>query len=379
MSVALAWIVGLVAFALIISVSVGIHEACHMVVAKALHLHVPQYFIGFGPTIFSRKKNGTEYGVKAIPLGGFVEIEDPNIEDDKNVDKRLLTWVHPLKRILIIGAGPVSNLILGTVVLVSVLWATPIMSVLPQVKSVDACASHSVCGGEKSGIQPGDKIVSIAGRDIATASDITPAVQAASSSTGDDTVRIVVSRAGRQVPLQVPVTNGMMGIKLDTAETPRSLSGAWRDTKALFYLNAQALAQLPSKVPGLIDSLRGQPRDQSGVSSIIAVGEAYGSTSASSELSTSNKLREMLMYAGVINIGLGFANFLPFSPLDGGRIFVSVLDWIRMGWAKLRRRAYAPTSHAFVEASTWVGGFTIFAFMALVMLADIVSPLSTTS
>ena len=115
----LAYIIGVVLFALGICVSVALHEAGHMVTAKAFGMKVRRYFVGFGPTVFSLRRGETEYGLKWIPLGGFCDIAGMTALDEVTPDEapramwRFKTW----KRTVVMSAGSVTHFILGFVVL----------------------------------------------------------------------------------------------------------------------------------------------------------------------------------------------------------------------------------------------------------------------
>jgi RIP metalloprotease RseP len=115
----LAYIIGVVLFALGICVSVALHEAGHMMTAKAFGMKVRRYFIGFGPTVFSFRRGDTEYGLKWIPLGGFCDIAGMTALDEVTPQEapramwRFKTW----KRTVVLAAGSITHFILGFVIL----------------------------------------------------------------------------------------------------------------------------------------------------------------------------------------------------------------------------------------------------------------------
>src|SRR4051794_33943931 len=121
----MAYLLGVVLFALAIFVSVCLHEAGHMVTAKAFGMKVTRYFAGFGPTLWSFRRGETEYGLKGIPLGGFVKIVGMTPQDDDVApedEPRAMWRSPPWKRTLLMSAGAVTPLIFGFVVL----WVTPV-------------------------------------------------------------------------------------------------------------------------------------------------------------------------------------------------------------------------------------------------------------
>ena len=113
-------IVGIVLFALGILISVCLHEAGHMSPPSAFGMKVTRYFVGFGPTLWSFRRGETEYGIKAIPLGGFVKIVGMTPQDDdvEPGDEQRAMWRYPVwKRTIVMSAGSVTHFVLGIVIL----------------------------------------------------------------------------------------------------------------------------------------------------------------------------------------------------------------------------------------------------------------------
>ena len=122
-------IVGIVVFALGILISVCLHEAGHMGTAKAFGMKVTRYFVGFGPTLWSFRRGETEYGVKAIPLGGFVKIVGMTPQDDDVApeDEKRAMWRYPVwKRTIVMAAGSAAHFVLGIVILWGVFAFVPL-------------------------------------------------------------------------------------------------------------------------------------------------------------------------------------------------------------------------------------------------------------
>src|SRR5215468_4548410 len=107
---------GVVLFAVGIGLSIALHEFGHLLTAKAFGMKATQYFVGFGPTLFSFRRGETEYGVKAIPLGGFVKIVGMTPQDDDvdPADEPRAMWRFPVwKRTIVMSAGSVTHVILA--------------------------------------------------------------------------------------------------------------------------------------------------------------------------------------------------------------------------------------------------------------------------
>src|SRR5215211_4912980 len=116
----MALVFGIVVFALGILISVCLHEAGHMGTAKAFGMKVTRYFIGFGPTLWSFRRGETEYGVKGVPLGGFVKIVGMTPQDDDvaKADEPRAMWRFPVwKRTVVMSAGSIVHFMLAFVAL----------------------------------------------------------------------------------------------------------------------------------------------------------------------------------------------------------------------------------------------------------------------
>jgi len=129
----LYWL-GVAAFALAILISVSLHELGHMVTAKRFGMKVTKYFVGFGPTIFSWRRGETEYGLKAIPLGGFCKIVGMTPQDDDVApeEEPRAMWRYPVwKRTVVMSAGSATHFLLAIVAT----WFAAIFIGLPNPRS----------------------------------------------------------------------------------------------------------------------------------------------------------------------------------------------------------------------------------------------------
>ena len=167
-----------------------------------------------------------------------------------------------------------------------------------------------------------------------------------------------------------------VGVKLEVVERQRSFSESVGVMGSLLWLNLEALADVPGHVPNIVGSVfGGVERSPEGPSSILGVGKTYGDTAAEVDVSAESKLVTLLTYSGLFNLGLGFANLLPLLPLDGGHVVVALVDSVRKRWSRVRRSVYSPLPYKWVSVFTVVTGSLLVAFMLLVAVADIVSPL----
>ncbi|MEC9324889.1 MAG: site-2 protease family protein, partial [Actinomycetota bacterium] len=149
--------IGVVLFALAILLSVALHECGHMWVARATGMKVRRYFVGFGPTLWSTRRANklgeTEYGVKAVPLGGFCDIAGMTSVEELAPDERPYamyrqkTW----KRVAVLAAGPGMNFVIGFVLIyaIAIIWGLPNLN-QPTTAMVGetSCVKSEVSQGE---------------------------------------------------------------------------------------------------------------------------------------------------------------------------------------------------------------------------------------
>lgn len=368
------WILGIIIFLIGLAIFIGLHEAGHAIVAKLFKLDVPKFFIGFGPTLWSKKnkKDTTEYGVKAIPLGGFVIIEDSTQEKD-SYERMALSKVNPFKRILVYLAGPLVNILLGILILMSVLLIYPYKEGTNEIKNVNTCAvalkEKGSCTGKEGGLLKGDFVTKIGTTKIETFADFDKAIAASKKKAVD----VEVIRDGATIVLpNIATKNGKFGINLKLVDKHNTLGEAWGGVSNVIVMNAQSVVKIYEKVPPLVEHVfGGGEKSAETPSSVIVVGKTYGDTTSNPEISTPSKVQILLTYSGLFNLGIGFLNLLPIMPLDGGRILIATLDIIKGAYAKVRRKQYNPVSKKTVAYMTAVTMTALFAFFLLVMASDV--------
>lgn len=359
----LIWIGGVLLFLVLLSLTVGIHEAGHMLVAKKLGLHVPEYSIGFGPRLWRKKTSKTEYNVRAISLGGYVLIEDERYPE-KSYERGSLAHIAPWKRQLIYLAGPGINLLVGTVVLMVALLAFPYQVGTNTVEKLQECSVGS-CGALEGGLEPGDQIISVDGQKTSNLNDIATAKQ------GKSSIEVEVIRAGVEQTFTVPLgEDNLMGITVTTEDAWRSPSDAWSFIVLTVQQNLKALANLPDNVEPIWNSLFTGNRPADAPGSVVSVGKTYGDTAIAQSDHWYDKIYTYTVYTALFNVGIGFLNFLPILPLDGGRMFIAFMDSCRKAWSKLRKKVYTPIRKTVYMAMASVSAIAVFGFMGLLILSD---------
>lgn len=364
----------IVLFLVIILVSIALHEAGHMIAAKKLGMDVPRFFVGFGKTLFSRTYKGTEYGFKAIPLGGFVLIQDKDKMKDDGTQKTqeeisLLSYVSPWKRIVVFAAGPLVNIVLGFIIMVMSLTTMPSMPTpTSTIHRVPTCQEAPTCHAYESGIVAGSKIVAIDGKSTPDFKSIDPYLE------GRESVDVTVEKDGNTSTHHVILNeSGLIGVFMLNEPKPMSTPQAVDTTVGMFKPFVEGIISIPSKIPGVINSaMTGSERDPEAPGSIVRTGREYGDISISEELTTQRKVFALTFYTGALNLSIGLLNLFPLLPLDGGRIAIALVDWMKMGWARIRKHTYRPLTAKMTERLALLSAIPVLSVFAILMLADIV-------
>ncbi|GAA2373322.1 MULTISPECIES: M50 family metallopeptidase [Gordonia] len=396
-------VLGVALFALALLISIAWHELGHMWAAQATGMKVRRYFVGFGPTVWSTRRGETEYGVKAVPLGGFCDIAGMTPHEDLTDEEReRAMYAQPTwKRLVVLAAGPVQNFILGfaLVVVLGLGWGLPIIGDQPvYVKSLECVATTTdaqgvpvACTGTApaaaAGLQVGDQVLAVDGHTVTDRSDMIQRVQQSAG-----TVALTVERDGHRMDLTVPVTPvqrmvegdggalrpaqvGAIGVGLDTAYVEHYgagsiWGGALRFTGDIFSETFKALISLPSKVTGLWHAVTGGERAVDSPVSVVGASVLGGQAVEHGYWD---------MFFGLllsVNFFLGAFNLIPLLPLDGGHMAIALYEKIRN---TVRRRfgkiAAGPVDYYRLLPITYAVVAVMGGFMILTVTADIVNPI----
>lgn len=380
----LSYLVGIIVFLAVVMVSVALHEAGHMSAARVLGMKVPEFFVGFGKTLFSRTRNGTEYGIKMLPLGGFVRIlpgraatVETGVEDkeDKEMEDSLLSRVPPWKRIVVFIAGPAVNLVLGFVILTGVAWTVPITEATTTVRDTPACSQESTtpCHAHDAGVLPGDVITSVNNAPVSTGSQ---AISSIKSTPAEHDVSITVNRGGEELTLDVPHSETGVGIVFNSVQHDRTLGDSIHAVTSMVQQQIAAIPKIPEYAWNTISVLFGEERSTESLASVYTVGRVYGDVASDDTQTNDNKVTLFFFYAGVLNLGLFAVNVIPLVPLDGGRIAIAVVDALKGVFSRITRKAYRPMSVKVVSVITAVGTAVVMLPMILILLVDIFYPVA---
>ncbi|MFB4310956.1 RIP metalloprotease [Actinomadura sp. GTD37] len=395
----MAFLLGAVAFVVALLASVMLHEGGHLLTAKRFGMKATQYFVGFGPTLWSTRRGETEYGVKAIPLGGFVKIVGYTpLEDVDEADRPRAFYRQPAgRRAVVIGAGVVANFAFAFVLLM--VMAMTIGKPLPgtvtsTVEEVSPCVPATMQGACESGRPPspaaraglraGDRIVAFGGTPVSDWNDLTRAIGDAKPG---ETVAVTVQRPGADRPLTVPVTLAEAGGEPFVGVSAKVAGGGYERAgpvdAAVFAGRGigrtvegigRVAADLPAAIPRLFSPEReSTPGGQ--VGSVVGATEVSGQIFSSDETAR-DKVALFLSLVVSVNIFLGALNVLPLLPLDGGHLAVVAYERARAGVNRVRGRPDPGTvDMTRLLPLTYLAVLLLVGFGVLLILADLVNPL----
>ncbi len=422
--------IGIVIFAIAILASIALHELGHMVPAKKFGVKVTEYMVGFGPRLWSRKSGDTEYGLKAVPFGGYIRmigmfpprpdgtvrasstgrlgtlVDQARQESQAEVltpedEKRTFYNLSVPKKVTVMLGGPVMNLLLA-IVLFTLMFAgfgTPKPSLT--VSSITECLpTSSQPSGEckpgdppspaaQAGLKPGDELVAIGGTTVSTWDGFNTAIR--SMPAGPTTVTI--KRDGteqvrdvdlKSVPRPVIVNDQptgefqnrpFLGVGPTFAlqrEPVTAVPGRMWD---LTVRSVQALASFPAKMVDVTKAtFSGQERDPNGPIGVVGASRISGEVTAS-ELPASWKVAQLIGLIASVNLFLFLFNLIPLLPLDGGHVAGALYEGARRQIAKLRGRPDpGPVDVARLLPVAYGVAVVLIGVSIVLLYADLVNP-----
>lgn len=407
---------GVVLFALGIAFSIALHEYGHLAFAKAFGMKVRRYYIGFGPKLFSFRRGETEYGLKAIPAGGFCDIAGMTALDElapDEVDRAMYkqaTW----KRIMVMMGGPISHFVLGylLIVLLAVGWGLPNINattdavvgqtvcVAPSQAAPERDAGGALVAGElapcdgvgpaqAAGVRAGDVITAVDGQPMASFAEVVRAVQAAAGA-----VTLTVERDGQALDIVIPVERAQRWVLRPGQSEPESAAvGAIGVTQGSYGLEQhnllsalpasaaftgdmavktwQALLDFPERLPAVARAIMGEERDPDSPISVVGASRLGG------EVAEQGWWEVFVLLLASLNFFIGLFNLLPILPLDGGHMAVTLYERLRNWLRNLRGLPNGPpVDYNKLLPLTYVFVIIGGGIMLLTITADIVNPIT---
>jgi membrane-associated protease RseP (regulator of RpoE activity) len=421
---------GAIAFFLLVMTSIALHEVGHLVPGKLFDVKTTQYFVGFGRTLWSRRKGETEYGVKLVPLGGYVRLvgmyppskDRPGqvraartgifqtLADNARAaewetirpsdDGRLFYQKKSWQKLIVMTGGPAMNLLLAFAILLAVSATYGVYRSQLTINRVQECivaanATDKSCAGKPptpaflAGIRPGDKVLAFNGVPVQDWDDVSRLIRA----NLDRPAQVSVERNGVRVELPpvntvitgVPdlydpakrVAAGFFGVEPSVVRQRGGPVSVLGDMWTMTRQTAVALVQFPVKVFYTAYNLvTGRPRDIYGPMSIVGASRAAGEIAATDKISPSAKVASMFTVLGSVNLFVALFNFVPLLPLDGGHIAGALYEAAKRMLARVFRRpdpGHVDTARMLPVAYA-VGGIILISGVVLI-LADIITPI----
>jgi membrane-associated protease RseP (regulator of RpoE activity) len=377
-----------------IIVIVMVHEFGHLLAAKHGGMKVTEYFLGFGPRLWSFRRGETEYGIKAFPLGGYVKIPGmTNLEEVDPADESRTYREKPFHaRLLVAVAGSFMHLVMAFILLWSVLTFVGI----PSSSQIDVQVSPSIAGqtspAAAAGLKNGDIVVSVDGKAVnGNADALTHAIQ----SHPGQAIPVVVDRGGRRLTLTVTPANGRTvhenGTQAPKGSAPYGVIGITLEQPTVRANPVQAVGTTAvdigrfswstvSLVGGLFSPSSISSRFHQVASAQAANQAAANGTRVSSIVgvvgiggqAVKAGIGDTLLFLFEINLFLGIFNLFPMLPLDGGHVAIAVYEKIRTGSRKVLYHADVAKLMPF----TWLMLAFLGVLFATALLNDLLHPIA---
>jgi len=436
----MALAVGLLVLLVGLVVSIGLHELGHMIPAKRFGVRVSRYMIGFGPTLWSRTWGDTEYGIKAIPLGGYVKIvgmlapaeavgakprsgllgqmmqdaRDASAEEIlPGEEDRAFYRLSTPKKIVVMASGTLTNLVVAVLLFgivmvgpgIPFVASTTVGTTLPCVLPVDAPADRECTAQDPpapvvlADLRVGDVLLSYGGVPVKSWDDFAAAVKEVD---GSD-IPLVVERSGEQVTLKVspivverPVRDDAgepivgpdgkivtepsryIGFSPTTGE-PEPLSAVLPRAGEAVVGTLDLMVNLPSQLWEIGHSMITGDERNASVMGLVGMGQVAGNiaTADGPGIDLADRVALMLSLVASLNVALFAFNLIPLLPLDGGHVAGALWEGAKRQVARWRGLPRPAPADMARMMPLANGVFVVLVLMGLfLVVADIVSPVT---
>ena len=334
-----------VVFAIVFfGIIISLHEFGHFITAKLFGVTVNEFSIGMGPVLLKKKKNGTQYSWRLLPIGGFVSLEG---EDEESEDPHAFGNQKAWKRFIVIAAGATINIILGLLLICVMLGADG------KVASKEVYAVSDYMAAEENGIRVGDKIESINGISVFSARDLYYGLYR----DNDGIYDITLKRDGEKIKLEA------IEVRYSAEEGYCDFIVGEKDVK-FYNLLPGAVTETASMTKLVFLSLADMLKGNYGMKDISgAVGTINIVADTASDALTSADYSSLIFILAFITVNIGIVNLLPLPALDGGRLFFLLIEMI---FRKPVPKKFEAVVHA-------VGFALLMVLMAVITFNDIVN------
>lgn len=430
---ALVYALGVVVFIVGVALSIALHEVGHLWPAKRFGVKVTQYFVGFGKTIWSVKRGETEYGIKLLPLGGYVKLvgmlppspgadphelrrSDTGLFSQLIADARHAEYEHVTdadldrlfyrkpwwQKLIVMAGGPLVNVAIAATLFTVVISGFGIKEPTPTVRVVADCAipdsqvgrtctdADPVTPARKAGLQPGDRIVSFNGHAVGT----WPALIRRIRANGDRVAVLGIERDGRRIERRANTTViarvslddpkktqkvGFLGIEPVQAYVRHGVPTVAAVMRGYTVATVEVIIHLPQRMVDVVKAAFGAPRKADGPISVVGASRVAGELVTVDHPSWRERAVRILGLLASLNLFLALFNFIPLLPLDGGHIAGALWEAARRGIARLR--GHPDPGHVDVARMLPIAygvGVLLLGMGAMLVYADIVNPVRLT-
>lgn len=331
-------------------VSIFLHELGHYLTARWTGMKVTQFFLFFGPRLWSFRRGETEYGVRALPLGAFVRIVGMNRMDEVEPGDEARSYRQQSfpRRMLVISAGSIMHFLIAIVLLFAVYSTQGEITSADEPRVLVAATSDGLPAAQ-AGIAEDDEIVSVGGIAVTSSTELGEAVR---SFQPGDVVEVVSVRDGETMTTQVELVanttvagdselygTALIGVRsyspplYEDHDIPAAATNAVTDVVPVSWESIKGVVKVLNPV-NIIGHLAGTSDDIESRPTTI-----YGVANVSDEVGDTAGLAGVLYLLAVLNVFVGVFNMFPLLPLDGGHAAIAIYERIQE-WRRGTKQRY---------------------------------------
>jgi regulator of sigma E protease len=332
----------ILAFIVVLGVLIFFHELGHFLFARMFGVGVEKFSLGFGPRIFGWKSGITDYRISAIPLGGYVKMigEDPSVEMDPQDIALSFTHKHVLKKLLIVAAGPLFNLLLAILIFLGIFLFSGTYILKPTIGEV-----QENMPAFDSGLQKGDVIRTVDGQAIFTWEEMAAGIAASQ---------------GRPILFSIQRLDELINIEIQpVSKKSKNLFGEDIDR---YFIGVASAGDVENKRLGLGESVVESLRQTYNIAelTIVSIAKLIKGTLSTKTIGGPIMIAEMagqqakegalnfIFLIALLSINLAIINFLPIPVLDGGHILFFLIELIIGRPVNTRMRELAQQAGIFI-------------------------------
>ena len=423
MSDLLSAIIGILVLGFALAVSIGLHEIGHMWPAKKFGVKVPKYMIGFGPKLWGIKRGETEYGIRLLPLGGYVLLSgmNPPRNDQRNSRamiwyKNMVEWARPdedltpeethrsfyrlatWKKIVVMAGGPFMNLVLGFLFAALALNLVGTWQVGTKVNSTYQCVAE--VAGKKCAegdyllpaaqmeLRTGDRILAIGGQPVSKQSEIKPLLASFVGQQIDvklDRDGSVITKTALIKQVAVPIDDAgntqerpFLGVSFESEFTTQPAGETLKFAQDSIAGTFNLIWQLPQQLATSLGAIAGDnQRDPNGAVSIVGIADIAGDVAVQNGGDFRSTISIWLLMLAGLNSALFAFNMIPILPLDGGHILIAVLSKLKAAANRiLKRPDSGPIDLALFAPLTMFAWAVLMVMGITFIIADLIAPIA---